>query len=89
VTANGTSLNGGNVNRSLRAALSCAGLPHERFHDLRHLHVALMLEAGDDIAAISKSLGHSTIATTVDTYAHLSRRMSEQSAERMDRILAG
>ena len=46
-----------------------------------------MLEAGVDLAVVSKSLGHSNIATTADVYAHLTPKMRRESASVMDGIL--
>ena len=42
---------------------------------------------GEDIAVISKQLGHSTLATTADIYAHLTPAGSQRVADRMDAIL--
>lgn len=42
-----------------------------RFHDLRHLHASLMLAAGEDMAIVSKSMGHATSQITRDLYAHM------------------
>ena len=48
-----------------------AGEKVPRFHDLRHSHVAWLIEGGIDITVISRRLGHETITTTFDTYGHL------------------
>jgi integrase len=63
------------------------GLPHQRFHDLRHACATLLLEQGEELAVISKVLGHSKLATTADIYGHLTPAMSERVAARMDAIL--
>ena len=47
-----------------------------------------MLEDGEDLAVVSRSLGHSNLSTTADTYAHITPAMQARSAARMDRILA-
>jgi len=67
--------------------LDRAGLPRQRFHDLRHAYATLMLSDGEELAVISKSLGHSNISTTADAYAHLTPALLERSANRMDGIL--
>jgi site-specific recombinase XerD len=36
-----------------------------------HAYATLMLEAGEDLAMVSRSLGHSNISTAADTYAHV------------------
>jgi integrase len=44
-------------------------------------------EDGEDLAVISRTLGHSQIATTADIYSHLTPAMLERTAARMDRVL--
>ena len=46
-----------------------------------------MLEDGEELVVISRSLGHATTSTTADVYAHLTPAMLERSAARMDSIL--
>ena len=41
------------------------------FHDLRHTHGSLMLNAGVDLKVIQARLGHADFATTANIYAHL------------------
>ena len=86
-SAIGTPLDSRNVTHALQAALARAGLPRQRFHDLRHAYATLMLEDVEELAVISRSLGHATISTTADVYAHLTPAMLERSAARMDAIL--
>jgi integrase len=86
-TSAGTPLDSRNVTHSLQTALGRAGLARQRFHDLRHAYATLMLEDGEELAVISRSLGHSNISTTADVYAHLAPAMLERSAARMDTIL--
>ena len=66
----GTPLGARNVTRALHATLSRLGLPRQRFHDLRHAYATLMLEDGEELAVVSRSLGHSQLSTTADVYAH-------------------
>jgi len=86
-TSIGTPLDSRNVTHALQNALRRAGLPRQRFHDLRHAYATLMLEDGEELAVISRSLGHANISTTADVYAHLTPAMLERSAARMDAIL--
>lgn len=55
--------------RSFRTACRKAGMPDSRFHDLRHIAVALMVMGGIDLVTVSQILGHSTIQMTMQ-YAH-------------------
>ncbi len=59
------------------------GAPALRFHDLRHTYAVMSIRAGDDIKTISSNLGHSTITITMDTYAHFTEDMANDSASRM------
>ena len=88
-TSHGTPLDTRNVTRYFQGALKRAGLPKRRFHDLRHGYATLMFEAGVDMATISKSLGHSNLATTVDIYSHLTTEMQEETAAKMAKIMTG
>lgn len=47
----------------------------------------LMLEDGEELGVISRTLGHSQIATTADVYAHLTPAMLARTADRMNAVL--
>ena len=83
----GTPFDSRNVTHALQVALFKAGLPRQRFHDLRHAYATLMLEDGEELTVISRSLGHANLSTTADVYAHLTPAILERSAARMDAIL--
>ena len=72
------------VNRHFRDLASAAGLESVRFHDLRHTYAVNAIRAGDDIKTIQGNLGHSTAAFTLDKYGHLTDRMKQDSAARME-----
>jgi site-specific recombinase XerD len=76
-----------NVLRAFKGHLERAKLPAWRWHDLRHTYATLLLEDGEELAVISRTLGHSQIATTADIYSHLTPAMLERTAARMDGIL--
>lgn len=48
-----------------------AQLKHIRIHDLRHSHCSYLLGNGVDIIYTSKRMGHSSVATTLNTYSHV------------------
>lgn len=58
------------LNWSWRAARAAAGLPHARFHDLRHTCASWLINAGVDLFTVGAILGHTTPQTTA-RYAHL------------------
>jgi site-specific recombinase XerC len=55
-------------------------LPTVRFHDLRHTHASLLVQAGEHAKVVSERLGHSSVAFTLDTYGHLMPGMEEAAA---------
>jgi len=60
-----------------------AALPAIRFHDLRHTHATLALQAGVHPKVVSERLGHATVSITLDTYSHAIPAMQEEAAERV------
>lgn len=52
------------------AARQAAGMPHVRWHDLRHTYASWLAQAGQSMSAIRDLMGHSSIAVT-NRYAHL------------------
>jgi integrase len=48
-----------------------AALEGVRYHDLRHAHASLLIDAGIDPVKVSRRLGHSRTSITVDRYSHL------------------
>ena len=61
-----------------------SGLPHMRFHDLRHSAATILLQARVQLKTVQELLGHSTIATTADIYSHVSSEMREEVVNKMD-----
>jgi integrase len=64
-----------------------SGLPRTRFHDLRHTHATLLMQANVHPEIVSERLGHSTIAITMNTYSHVSPSMDRDAAETFGRRL--
>lgn len=60
------------------------GAPESRVHDLRHTFAVLSLQNGDDVKTVQGNLGHATAAFTLDIYGHVSERMKDDSAARME-----
>ena len=59
------------------------GAPESRVHDLRHTFAVLSLQNGDPVKTVQENLGHATAAFTLDVYGHVSEKMKEDSAARM------
>jgi len=60
-----------NVNRSWYAVRARAGLDTVRLHDLRHACASFLLAAGASPRTVMKTLGHSQIGLTMNTYTHV------------------
>lgn len=86
-TPTGQSLEAANVSHRFHAALAAAGLPRQRFHDLRHACATLRLEQGEELAVVSRILGHASITTTANVYGHMTDAMLGRAADRTDVIL--
>lgn len=66
-----------------------AGIPEDaRFHDLRHSFAVTSLHAGDDIKTVQANLGHATAQFTLDVYGHVTQKMRQDSADRMQNFYA-
>jgi integrase len=76
------------LSEDFRAILRDAGLPHVRFHDLRHTAATLMLGEGVHPKIASEMLGHSTVAITMDLYSHVSPTMQQSAAASLDSVFA-
>lgn len=85
----GRPLAGTDVARAHSAALARLGLPHVRFHDLRHGVASMLLAQGVPLKLVSEALGHSTIAITADSYAHLDREQRRETANAIERAIGG
>lgn len=56
--------------RRFKRLLKKAGLPDIPFHALRHTFSTRAIEVGMDYRTLSEILGHSSVAITLDIYAH-------------------
>ena len=56
--------------RVFSKSLTKAKLRKIRIHDLRHTYATLRISKGDNIADVSKQLGHHSVKLTLDTYYH-------------------
>lgn len=70
----------------LRLLLKEAGLPHIRFHDLRHTAATLYLRAGASLRSLQRLLGHARIETTM-RYVHLLPEQLYEDVERLGVLL--
>ena len=57
------------------------------FHALRHTHASWLIHLGLDVVLISKRLGHSSPAVTLQVYAHLFPKDDKKAAAAIDAAL--
>lgn len=77
-------------NRAFSRMVAQAGLPDTvTFHSLRHTHATQLLAAGYDAKTVSRRLGHSSVAFTLQTYVHVVEEVERGAADTMGAILAG
>ena len=87
-TGTGAPINPSNLRqRSFAPLLKRVGLPHMRFHDLRHTCATLLLSRGVHPKFVQELLGHATIAITLDTYSHVMPSMGDATAKAMEDAL--
>ena len=55
-----------------------------RFHDFRDTHATRLIEAGADIKAVSKRLGHSNINTTYEIYVRVTSKMKNDVVQKFE-----
>lgn len=86
-TPSGRYLHPGSFSARFAELVRSLDVPTIRLHDLRHTHASRLLELGVPIKVISERLGHASITTTLDTYAHLLPAMDRSAAETFADIL--
>jgi integrase len=80
---NGSPIHPDRFSQMFRRLSKATELPSIRLHDLRHTHASIALRAGVHAKVISERLGHSTIAMTIDVYAHAIPAMQAEAAEQV------
>lgn len=80
----GNHLSASTVYKSFKKVMDAIGSPETRFHDLRHSYAVVAIKSGDDIKTVQENLGHATAAFTLDVYGHITEKMKQESAARME-----
>lgn len=63
------------------------GAPESRVHDLRHTCITVALQEGVDPKTVSENAGHYSVAFTLDNYGHLTKKMQEDSANKLQNYI--
>jgi integrase len=72
------------LRKVFRRFLVSIGLPHMRFHDLRHSAATILLAMNVHPKVVQEILGHSQIAMTLDVYSHALPSMQEDVTKQWD-----
>src|ERR1035441_6587838 len=68
----------------LRPKASPSGSRPRWAHSLRHSHGSHLLADGVPLPVVSERLGHSSVRTTAEVYAHALRGQDDEAARRWD-----
>ncbi|HET7660153.1 MAG TPA: tyrosine-type recombinase/integrase [Oryzihumus sp.] len=85
----GTPMEPRNLDRSWQALRASVDLEWLRLHDLRHALATFMIATGSDPRTVMKTLGHSQISLTMNTYAHVLPDVEREAIDRVARSLFG
>lgn len=83
----GEPLEPSSVTVRFQGLLADAGLPRMRFHDLRHATASLLIADRVPARVVMEMLGHSSITTTMNIYAHVMPALQREAANHLDDIL--
>uniref|UniRef100_UPI0038CD5633 tyrosine-type recombinase/integrase n=1 Tax=Streptomyces herbicida TaxID=3065675 RepID=UPI0038CD5633 len=75
-----------------RPALDAVGIPRARengMHALRHFYASVLLDAGENIKALSEYLWHHDPGFTLRTYTHLMPSSEKRTREAVNRAFEG
>jgi integrase len=86
---NGRHVRGEIIRSNLNYLLDLAGIPHIRFHDLRHSTASILHSLGVDMKDIQVILGHSTIKLTADVYTTVSLETQREVMKKWDQLFEG
>ena len=84
---NGTPFDPDYVTHHFSDLLNKHGLPHIRFHELRHSCASIMIVSGFTLKDVQEWLGHSTIDVTADIYSHLDMDRKVKVGEKMTSVM--
>ncbi len=88
-TVRGDYLNGSTVTHRFQQRLAEVGLDARKFHHLRHGAASLLLAQGASMRVVMEQLGHSLIALTMNTYAHIAPQLLRDAADKLEAALGG
>jgi integrase len=85
----GTPIDDRKILKEFNTLVKAAGLPKQRFHDLRHACISLLGAQGVQLKVIAEIVGHSDIRLTQNVYQHVYSEAKRAAASTMDTLLIG
>lgn len=83
----GRSISPDYVSKHFKKLLDQKGLPHIRFHELRHSCASLLLNEGFTLKDVQEWMGHSDIKMTANIYGHLDIARKKTIADHLTGML--
>lgn len=77
------------IQKKMKQKVEKLGLKSIRVHDLRHSHIAFLIEKGTQPLIISKRVGHDSVMTTMNIYGHLYPDKQKQLADMLNAEATG
>lgn len=70
--------------KRLSQILERAGCKHVPFHALRHTFASHTFHYGMDVKTLASTIGHESVETTLNVYAHTSEEMKQDAAKQIE-----
>jgi integrase len=76
-----------NLSRDWWRFVKTRKLPKVSFHGLRHSHVSALIASGIDPVTVSRRIGHASVSTTLNIYAHQFAKTDARAADAIEAAL--
>ena len=73
--------------KALARILKRAGCEHVPFHAMRHTFASNAFHYGMDVKTLASTIGHESVETTLNVYAHSSEQMKREAARTIDKTI--
>lgn len=73
-----------NVLRHFKDECKRLNLPETNLHQLRHLHVSILVSQNVDLIDVQHRVGHAKLSTTTDIYSHLIQTTEKRTSEKIE-----
>lgn len=77
------------IQKKMKQKIEELGMKNIRVHDLRHSHIALLIEKGMQPLVIAQRVGHDSVNTTMNIYGHLYPNKQKEVADLLNAEATG